>query len=329
MDDSFRLFPAAASEHASQVDALYLFLLLVSVIFTGLIAAAILWFSLKYRRGNKQADRRDVGGTHYLLEAVWTLVPGAIALGIFYWGATLYVAAANSPANALEIQVVGKQWMWKIQHPSGRREINELHVPVGRPVRLNMISEDVIHSMYLPVFRIKRDVLPGSYSSCWFEPTTTGQFHLFCAEYCGTNHSRMTGVITVLEPAEYEAWLAGRQTNETPVQAGFRLFAEFRCNSCHLPGGAQGRCPPLEELYGHEVKLRDGSTVTANDDYLRESILRPQAKIVAGFEPLMPAYESQLNEEQIMQLLAYLRSLAHPIGTPAEAQATPSKKAGE
>lgn len=309
MDESFRLFPTAASEHATRVDMLYGFLLLVSGFFTVLIAVLILWFSIKYRRSNTRVDRTDAGGSHVLLEVAWTVIPGVIAGFIFAWGATLYVEGSQAPPDAIDVQVVGKQWMWKLQHSNGRREINSLHVPLGRPVRLNMISEDVIHSFYAPAFRIKQDVLPGRYSNCWFTPTLTGDYHLFCAEYCGTNHSRMTGVVHVLEPAEYEAWLAGNMTRETPAQSGARLFDDLRCNSCHLAGGAVGRCPPLEDVFGRQVKLRDGTMVEADDDYLRESILRPQAKIVAGFEPIMPAFDSQLNEEQIMQLLAYLKSL--------------------
>ncbi len=317
MDEGFRLFPAAASEHATQVDLLYAFLLLVSSFFTVLIAVLILWFSIKYRRGNKHVDRTDTGGRHTLIEVTWTLIPAVISSLIFVWGATLYVAGSQPPADAIEVQVVGKQWMWKLQHSSGRREINTLHVPVGRAVKLNMISEDVIHSFFVPAFRIKQDVLPGRYTTCWFEANTSGTFHLFCAEYCGTNHSRMIGVVSVLEPAEYEAWLAGNESQETPVQSGARLFDELRCNSCHLPGGASGRGPPLEDVYGRQVKLTDGQAVKADEDYLRESILRPQAKIVAGFGPIMPAFDSQLNEEQIMQLVAYLKSLprTRPEGT--------------
>jgi cytochrome c oxidase subunit 2 len=325
IDDQFRLFPAAASEHASHVDLLYAVLLLISGFFTIVISLAIVYLSIKYRRGNKKVDRSETGKSFTTIEMAWMALLLVIAVGLFFWGARLYVVASESPPNALEVQVVGKQWMWKFQHSNGRREINELHVPVGRAVRLNMISEDVIHSLFVPVFRIKQDVLPGRYSSCWFAPTKPGSFHLFCAEYCGTNHSRMTGAVHVLEPAEYEAWLAGRRSDETPVESGLRLFNDLRCVSCHLPGGTVGRCPRLDHLVGRPVRLTNGTTVTADDNYLRESILRPQAKIVEGFEPLMPSFESQLNEEQLLHLLAYIKSLSPTDAAPQEPKAAEAR----
>jgi cytochrome c oxidase subunit 2 len=240
------------------------------------------------------------------------LIPFLVSMIIFGWGATLYFSGYRPPAGAMEVRVVAKQWMWKFQHANGRREINTLHVPLGQPVKLTMISEDVIHSLFVPAFRVKRDVLPGSYGVCWFEATRTGEFHLFCAEYCGTNHSRMIGRVIVMEPAEYEAWLAGGTTNEPPVVAGKRLFEELRCQTCHRPEGGAARCPPLEGLYGQEVKLTSGAIVAADENYLRESILRPGAKVVAGFQPLMPSFDGQVDEEQLIQLIAYIKSLAKP-----------------
>jgi len=233
-------------------------------------------------------------------------------MGIFGWGAWLYFSEYRPPAGALEVRVVAKQWMWKLQHPGGKREINELHVPVGQPVQLAMISEDVIHSFYVPAFRIKRDVLPGSYSECWFQATRTGEFHLFCAEYCGTNHSRMTGRVVVMEPAEYETWLSGGTSNEPPALAGKRLFEELRCVTCHMPGQGTMRGPPLDNVFGHDVKLKGGETVTADENYLRESILRPRAKIVEGFQPIMPSFDGQVDEEQLLHLIAYIKSLSRP-----------------
>jgi cytochrome c oxidase subunit 2 len=311
IDDGFRLFPHQGSTYAPHVDALYAFLILISGFFTLLIAFAILYLAIKYRRGNTGVDRTTEGHTQMWLEVTWTVIPLIIVMVIFVWGAKLFFHVYRPPADALEIQVVGKQWMWKFQHPDGRREINTLHVPKGRAVRLNMISEDVIHSLFIPAFRVKRDVLPGAYYDCWFEAVQVGDYHLFCAEYCGTNHSRMIGRVVVQEPADYQAWLAGSVGSEPPAETGARLFSDLRCNTCHL-GGTQGRCPPLGNLYGRDVRLRDGTTVKADDDYLRESILRPQAKIVAGFEPIMPSFEAQLNEEQLLALLAYIKSLAEP-----------------
>jgi cytochrome c oxidase subunit 2 len=314
IDDSFRLLPEQASTLAPRVDALYFFLLVVAAFFTTLIAALILYFSIKYRRGNTTVDRTQSQerGHAVVMEVTWIVIPFLIAMVIFVWGAWLFFTEYRPPAGALEIQVVAKQWMWKFQHPDGHREINTLHVPLGKPVRLSMISEDVIHSFYVPAFRVKRDVLPGRYSSCWFEATRTGEFHLFCAEYCGTNHSQMTGRVVVVEPADYQAWLAGGLANEPPADTGKRLFEDLRCITCHVPTGTAIRCPPLENLYGRPVQLATGQSVTADDDYLRESILRPGAKLVAGYQPVMPSFDGQVNEEQLIQLISYIKSLAQP-----------------
>jgi len=312
IDDGFRLFPERASTLAPRVDLLYFFLLALSALLTIVIAGLIVYFSIKYRRGNTRVDRTSRHVHFMRLEIAWMVIPLVISLGIFGWGASLFFSGSRPPAGALEVQVVGKQWMWKFQHPNGRREINTLHAPLGQAVKLTMISEDVIHSLFIPAFRIKRDVLPGRYSLAWFEATRTGEFHLFCAEYCGTNHSRMTGSVVVMEPAEYEAWLAGRTSNEPPAIAGKRLFEELRCVACHRPETTLARCPPLEGVYGHEVKLTGGAKVTADDDYVRESILRPAAKVVAGYQPIMPSFDGQVDEEQLIELIAYIKSLATP-----------------
>ena len=235
-----------------------------------------------------------------------------ISMVLFFWGASLYFSSYRPPAGAMEVHSVAKQWMWKFQHANGRREINTLHVPLGQAVKMTMISEDVIHSFYVPAFRVKRDVLPGTYSNCWFEASRTGEFHLFCAEYCGTNHSGMIGRVIVMDPIEYQDWLGGEHSKETPIAAGERLFDELRCVTCHRSDSEPGRCPPLTGIYGHEVKLTGGATAMADDNYLRESILRPQAKIVAGYEPLMPSYDGQLDEVQLIQLVTYIKSLAKP-----------------
>ncbi len=312
IDDGFRLLPEQASTLAPHVDLLYYFLLGVALFFTVLITVLIIYFSIKYRRGNTRVDRSSRPGHSTLLEIIWMVVPLIFSMGIFGWGATLYFSEYRPPAGAMEIRTVAKQWMWKFQHPNGHREINTLHIPLGQPIKMIMISEDVIHSLYVPAFRVKRDVLPGSYSSCWFEATRTGDFHLFCAEYCGTNHSRMIGRVIVMEPAEYEDWLGGGSAKETPVAAGQRLFEELRCVTCHRPDGATGRCPPLAGLLGREVKLTGGATIIADENYLRESILRPAAKVVEGFQPLMPSYDGQVDEEQLIQLISYIKSLAKP-----------------
>jgi cytochrome c oxidase subunit 2 len=311
MDNEFRLFPEQASTVASQVDTVYLFLVVVSTVITLLIAALIIYFAIKYRRGSA-ADRKQ-GQTHFfVMEASWLVIPFLLTMVMFFWGAKIYFVIARAPEGAMEINVVARQWMWKFQHPDGRSEINDLHVPRGQPVKLNMISEDVIHSMYLPSFRVKQDVLPGRYTSIWFEATRLGEYHLFCAEYCGAKHSEMKGKVVVMEPSEYEAWLSGSTAGETPVEAGRKLFEQLRCETCHRGGGEGSRGPALADLFGKTVRLQNGQSVVADETYLRESILRPAAKVVAGYQPIMPTFEGQVGEEGVLQLIAYLKSLSQP-----------------
>ncbi|HEV7223039.1 MAG TPA: cytochrome c oxidase subunit II [Pirellulales bacterium] len=317
IDDGFRLLPEQASTHAPDVDLLYYVLVAVFLFVQAIIAFLIVYFAVKYRSGSKAArdayrpeQAAAVARRRHAMEIAWVVGPLIVFAGIFIWGAKLFFVSYRPPDNTLDVRVVGKQWMWKFQHPSGKREINELHVPLGQPIRLIMISEDVIHSMYVPAFRAKHDVLPGSYSQLWFEANRLGEFHLFCAEYCGTEHSRMIGRVVVQEPNEYQAWLSGGAANEPPAVAGKRLFEDLRCATCHEGGGQSSRCPPLANLYGHPVKLVGGETVEADDDYLRESILHPAKQVVAGFKPIMPAFEGQIGEEGLIQLLAYLKSLS-------------------
>ena len=308
--------PEQASSIASQIDALYYFLILISSVMSVLIAFLIVYFAIKYRRGSA-ADRTQGAHRFYLMEIAWIVGPFLVVMVIFFWSAQLYFAQARAPAGAMEINCVARQWMWKFQHTEGNAEINDLHVPLGQPVKIRMISEDVIHSLYIPAFRIKQDVLPGRYTTVWFEATKAGQYHLFCAEYCGAKHSEMGGRVIVLEPSQYEAWLAGRDVAEPPEVAGRRLFDQLRCNSCHLGGGMAGRCPPLDNLYGSTVRLQNGQSVVADETYIRESILRPAAKVVAGFQPLMPSYEGQISEEGILQLIAEIKSMSPRASEPA------------
>jgi cytochrome c oxidase subunit 2 len=306
---NFPLFPVQASSLAGQVDALYFALVAISGFFAVAISIAVMVFAIRYRRRHADEVGANIHGST-MLEIVWSVIPLGIVMVIFVWSAAVYMAISRPPADAMDVYVVGKQWMWKIQHPNGRREINELHVPVGRPVRLTLGSEDVIHSFYVPAFRMKQDVLPGRYTQAWFEATQTGEFHLFCAEYCGTNHSRMIGRVIVMEPDEYQAWLAGGSPSESPVVAGQRLFEQLRCDSCHLAQGPeQSRGPSLANLAGKPVTLTTGDQVTADDNYLRESILRSASKVVAGYQAIMPSYEGQIGEEQVLQLIAYIRSM--------------------
>jgi len=312
MLEKFHLFPEQASTVAVRVDGLLYFLLGVSAFFVLLIAGLILYFMVRYRR-RSPGERGGALHGSLALEVVWTAVPFAIALVAFFWGASIYAALQRPPDDALEIHVVGKQWMWKLQHMEGRREINTLHVPVNRPIKLTMTSEDVIHSFFVPAFRIKQDVLPGRYTTTWFEATEPGEYHLFCTEYCGTLHSGMIGTVVAMDQAAFGAWLGGTEGDAgVPVaRAGERIFSEQGCPSCHR-ADALARAPSLEGLAGRQVRLTGGEVVVADDDYLRESILYPRAKTVAGFEPIMPLYQGLLSEEQVLQLVGYIKSLSPP-----------------
>ena len=306
----FPLFPEAASQAARRVDYLYFFEVTVLVIMSTLIFLAIFFFAIRYRRRREDEVPRPIEGS-LGLEIFWSAGPLLVCLVMFGWATATYFRNAAPPPDAMEIFVTGKQWMWKLQHPEGRREINELHIPVGRAVRLTMATEDVIHSFYVPAFRVKKDVVPGTYQSLWFIADKPGKHHLFCAEYCGTNHSHMIGWVYVMEPVDYENWLSGGTSGQSMVSAGQALFLSLGCANCHNPGG---RCPVLTGVYGSEVKLTNGQTVTADDNYVRESILYPEAKIVAGFTNIMPTFKGIVSEDQLMQLIAYVRSLGAPGG---------------
>lgn len=304
----FDLLPVQATEYAKQVDALYLFILAVSAVFTLLFVGLIVSFTLKYRRRSDD-ERPEPPHEHYTLELIGGAFLLVLLMVMFFWGAKLFFKAQRPPADAMEVLVTGKQWMWKLQHPSGKKEINTLHIPLGKAVKLSMTSEDVIHSFFIPAFRVKNDVLPGRYTQVWFKPEQEGTFHLFCTEYCGNEHSRMIGYVRVVSQEEYDRWSHNlASTNETPVQAGTRLFGELGCIACHRPdAGALG--PDLAGVFGHEVTLADGTKVLADENYLRESILNSQAKVVAGYAPIMPTFQGVVNEEQLGYLIAYIKSL--------------------
>jgi cytochrome c oxidase subunit 2 len=318
MFSDFPIFPEVASTIAARVDALYFFIAAVGVFFFTLICVLVLVFAIKYRRRSENEQPAPIHGS-LKLELVWTIIPLILAMVMFTWGAKLYVEMYSPPSEALNIYVVGKQWMWKIQHPEGNREINELHVPVGTPVKLIMTSEDVIHSFYVPAFRMKMDVLPGRYTSAWFEATKPGKFHLFCAEYCGTKHSQMIGSVYAMEPTEYQDWLS-RTAGASPsmAEAGEELFAQLGCTTCHASdSGFRG--PDLAGLYGTTVTLLTGETVVADDAYIRKSIIDPTSEIAKGYAPLMPTYKGQVDEEGLLKLIAYVKSMAldrnHSAGT--------------
>jgi cytochrome c oxidase subunit 2 len=322
MWSGFPLFPEQASTTAGQVDALYFFLIALTAFFSLLIAALVFGFAIRYRR--RSADERPPAIYGSLaLELTWTLIPLAIVAVIFFWSADLYVTLSRVPADAIEVNVVGKRWMWKLQHMTGQREINELHVPVGVPVKLSLTSEDVIHSFFVPAFRVKKDAVPGRYATAWFQATKPGRYHLFCAEYCGTRHSNMIGTIVVMEPAAFQAWLAGGASGVSLASAGEKLFQDLACVTCHkADSGARG--PNLVGLFGRQVALFDGSTVTADETYIRESIVAPSAKVVAGYQPIMPTFQGLVSEEQLLQLVAYVRSLKGTEVPPVPAAAAPA-----
>jgi cytochrome c oxidase subunit 2 len=327
MFDNFPLWPERASTTAANVDALYIFLLIVTALMTGLIFTAVVYFAARYRRQDGVMAEQIEGSTP--LELTWSIIPLFVFLAIFGWGAVVYFKGRTPPRDSTEVYVVAKQWMWKLEHAEGQREINELHVPVDRDVKLIMTSQDVIHSFYVPAFRIKQDVLPGRYTVEWFRATKPGTYHLFCAEYCGTTHSGMIGSIVVMEPAQYEAWMSGGTTG--PLSAsGEKIFAELGCVTCHR-SDTQGRGPNLQGVFGKPVLLEDGRTVTADENYVRESILDPGAKIVSGFKPVMPTFQGLVSEEQLNALVAYVKSLspANAGGAKADAAAQAPAKGSQ
>ncbi len=305
MQPQLPIYPEQASNFAPHVDALMMYITAICVFFAAAITIVIVYFFFKYHRKDANAVGVPIHGDSRL-EATWIIIPMILALTMFGWGAVVYVDYRHTPADTLDIYVVGKQWMWKAQQPNGLKEINELHVPVGRNVRLTLASEDVIHDFFVPAFRVKMDVVPGHYNTMWFRPTKPGRY--------------MGGWVTVMEPTDYAAWLSGSSGGvANPVAAGEKLFAEKACVTCHLANGT-GRAPSMNGLYGAQVLLADGRTVTADEAYIRESILQPNAKIVAGYQPLMPTFQGQLTEEQILALTAYIKSL--------QSQPVPSKGSG-
>jgi cytochrome c oxidase subunit 2 len=315
--------PESASTVSSKVDALYFYLSGVTLFFTLLISGVIVFFVIKYRRRSPFEIPRPVAGSHKL-ETMWSVIPFIIAMSMFAWGAQIYFENSRPPKNANEIYVVGKQWMWKIQHSTGQREINELHVPVGRKIKLIMTAEDTIHDFFIPAFRIKADVLPGKYTTQWFEATKAGTYHLFCAEYCGMNHSGMIGSVIVMQPSEFDNWLSGNAGQQSPAVAGQQLYQSLGCVTCHGANGEGGRGPALVSLFGRKIDLTNGQSLTADEAYVRESIENPQAKIVAGFGPIMPTFQGQVTPEQLIQLMSFIKSL-QVTGAPAAATA-PSPK---
>ena len=320
------LFPEQASTFAWQVDYLYFYLIIVSIAFTIPIVVAIFFFGIKYREKEKFATPEEMHGS-IMLETVWSIIPFVISMTIFVGGAIVFYNQFSIPDDAMDVYVVGKQWMWKLQHETGQREINELHVPVGRKVKLTMTTEDVLHAFDIPAFRTKADVIPGRYTYIWFEATKPGKYHLFCAEYCGLNHSGMGGFVYVMEQRDFDNWLSGNVSGQTPIEAGKDLFEnKLGCASCHT-GGPQQRGAKLEGIFNKDVKLVGGQTVKANEEYIRNSILNPGGQVVEGFQPIMPTFKGQVTEEQLVTLIAYIKSLSGDQSAASTPAASPSPAA--
>ena len=332
VEKSFQIFPESASTIAGHVDALYAYLVLVSAFFSLLIAFCVVYFAVKYRRRGDEIprpmDEHSIGGM--ILEIVWSVIPLGLSLVMFAWGASIFFTESRPPADSMEIYVTGKQWMWKIQHNEGAREINELHIPVNRDIRLTLTSEDVIHDFYVPAFRTKTDVLPGRYTTEWFRPTKVGAYHIFCAEYCGTKHSGMIGTVYVMNESDYNAWLGAGSGEGSMAEQGQALFNQLGCGTCHPSeiNKLNGRCPNLFGLFGTTVELNDGSKIKADESYIRESVLYPQSKIVSGYDNIMPTFKGLVTEDGLLKIVEYIKSLGPRNGMPSTATSAPTQTSG-
>ncbi len=306
---SLPLFPPAASSQALQTDRLFLLLCVISIGIALLVAALVVVFSARYFRGSTAGRGRLPPLLRREVEIGWTAATFFLALFLFWWAASVQLSQVAAPANAVEVHVVAQQWMWKVQHPDGAREINTLHVPLGTPVKLLMSSIDVIHSFFVPAFRLKADVLPGRNTQLWFNTREVGTFHLFCAEFCGTSHARMTGEVVVMRPDDYARWSAAQPQGDDLASEGAALFVSLGCSGCHATNAAV-HAPELRGVYGRPVQLGDGRRVTASEGYLRDSVLLPQRDVVAGYQPIMPSYSGAVSEDDLTKLIAYLKSLS-------------------
>jgi cytochrome c oxidase subunit 2 len=327
--NSLQLLAETASTVADEWNWLFWMLVAIcGIVGTG-VAVLLLYWAARYHRKREDELPEQIQG-NFKVETAWTLTPLVIFLGMFGWGARLYFRMERPPDNARHVYAIGKQWMWKFQYANGQREINTLHVPVGEAVEITMTSQDVIHSLFIPAFRVKQDVLPRRYTTIWFQATKPGRYHLFCAEYCGTKHSGMIGWVYAMEPHEFQSWLDRGGAEGSLASTGEKLFHQYGCANCHHFDG-QGRCPVLKNLYGRPVRITGGAVVTADDTYIRESILNPRAKIVEGFDPVMPTFEGQLTEEQILALIAYIKAIGSGQTTvapnmPAISESTPGAR---
>jgi len=312
LQGGFNLRPASASTMAPDVDHLYFILTGISIFFSVLIFGLILYFMIKYR---KRSDAIPPPTRMSIpLEVTWIVIPVLICAFLFVRASAVFVHYQDPPSGSLEIFVVGKQWMWHIQHSEGPREINQLHIPIGVPIKLTMTSQDVIHDFFVPAFRQKMDVVPGRYTTEWFQATQLGTYHFFCSQYCGTSHSGMIGWVTVMKPEDYAGWLRSNATPESSAVAGRRLFSQFGCEGCHAPDGA-GKGPSLTGIFGKTAALENGETRTVDEGFIRQMIVNPASLPVSNYPQIMPTFSGQLDEEQIMQLVAYIKSLGGTEGS--------------
>jgi cytochrome c oxidase subunit 2 len=320
----FPLFPTQASTLAPEIDNLYLGVIAITAFFAIIVVVCVIFFAIKYRDHTGDKVGAPITGS-VPLELGWSFIPFVISIGIFVWASVVFFHLVRAPDQTLDIYSTGKRWMWRFQHIDGQREINELHVPVGRAVRVVFTSEDVLHDLFIPAFRVKADAVPGRYSAIWFEATKVGEYHLFCAEYCGTKHSGMIGTVYVMEPADYQTWLAGEGSisgGGSMAERGAQLFTQLACVTCHL-ADSSGRGPSLVGVFGSTVTLNDGTKVVADESYLRESILTSQAKTVAGYQQLMPTFQGLVNENDVASLIEYIKSMQQGAARVASAQAAP------
>ena len=304
---SVPIWPESAGAYADRLDFLTICLLAIAFLTAGLVIFLLTFFAIKYRHSSN-ADRSGTITKTWRWEVSWTVVSLLIFVALAIWGANMFLRLYDPPPNALQIFVVGKQWMWKVQHPGGQREINELHVPAGQNVRLVMASQDVIHSFYIPALRIKQDVVPGRYETLWFRADKPGRYRIFCSEYCGTDHAHMGGWLTVMNPREFADWLGNEGGQATLAAQGAELFRQYGCSGCH-DGKGTVRAPQLEGVFGSPVPLSDGRIVIADEAYIRDSILDPKKEVPAGYQPLMPTFAGQVSEDDLSKLVAYIQSI--------------------
>ena len=304
--------PEVASNLASKVDAVIWFITVISLVFFILISIFLVYFAIRYRRRQENEETPYITGSH-VLETIWTIIPSILLIVIFVYGFVVYKDMRTPPEDSLEVTVIGRQWLWQFKYNNGKTTLNELYIPEGRPIKLVMTSEDVLHSFFVPAFRVKQDLVGGMYTYLWFTPTKNGTYELFCAEYCGTGHSAMLGKVIVMSPQEYEKWEKGEEEKAVaslpPAELGKQLYTQRGCNACHTIDGSSLVGPTWKGLYGHEVVLQDGTKVTADENYIREAILEPQAKMVKGFGPVMPSFKGVISDDEISDIIAYIKTL--------------------